>query len=147
MQPEKNERVAEIVERALELEPDQRAALIVDLCAGDADLRREVESLLGFQEKARDFIEAPAYELAAETIVDLSGELRAGHILGDYKIVLLIGAGGMGEVYLAEDISLGRKVAIKLVRHGFGQAHLVRHFRREEQILAALNHPNIARLY
>jgi tetratricopeptide (TPR) repeat protein len=147
MQPEKNERVAEIVEHALELEPDQRATLIADLCAGDAELRAEVESLLGFQEKAHDFIEAPAYELAAETIADLDGELRAGHVLGDYKIVSLIGAGGMGEVYLAEDISLGRKVAIKLVRHGFGHAHLVRHFRREEQILAALNHPNIARLY
>lgn len=147
MQPEKNERIAEIVERALELEPDQRAALILDLCAGDADLRREVESLLGFQEKARDFIEAPAYELAAETIADLGGELKSGHVLDDYKIVSLIGAGGMGEVYLAEDISLGRKIAIKLVRHGFGSAHLVRHFRREEQILAALNHPNIARLY
>ena len=71
MQPEKNERVAEIIERALELEPDQRAALIVDLCAGDDDLRAEVESLLEFQERAGDFIEAPAYQLAAEAIADL----------------------------------------------------------------------------
>ncbi len=145
--PEKAERLAEIVEQLLEAPVEQRGVLIADLCGDNADLRREVESLLGFQEKARDFIEAPAYELAAETIAELGGELGAGHVLGDYKIVLLIGAGGMGEVYLAEDISLGRKVAIKLVRHGFGHAHLVRHFRREEQILAALNHPNIARLY
>ena len=145
--PEKAERVAEIVDQMFEAPAEQRGALIADLCGDDVDLRAEVESLLGFQEKARDFIEAPAYELAAEAIADLGGELRAGHVLGDYKIVSLIGAGGMGEVYLAEDISLGRKVAIKLVRHGFGHAHLVRHFRREEQILAALNHPNIARLY
>jgi tetratricopeptide (TPR) repeat protein len=145
--PEKAERLVEIVEQLLEAPAEQRGALIADLCGDDVDLRCEVESLLGFQDKARDFIEAPAYELAAEAIADLDGELGAGHVLGDYKIVSLIGAGGMGEVYLAEDISLGRKVAIKLVRHGFGHAHLVRHFRREEQILAALNHPNIARLY
>src|SRR6266478_4952099 len=67
--------------------------------------------------------------------------------LGEYKIVSLLGEGGMGEVYLAEDPQLNRKVAIKLVKLGFGRASLIRHFQREERILASLNHPNIARLY
>jgi serine/threonine protein kinase len=145
--PEKTERLAEIVEQLLEASAEQRGALMAELCGDNADLRREVESLLGFQEKARDFIEAPAYELAAQTFVNDGGELEPGQLLGEYKIISLLGEGGMGEVYLAEDTALGREVALKLVKRGFGTAEFVRHFRQEERILAGLNHPNIARLY
>src|SRR5207249_4064502 len=67
--------------------------------------------------------------------------------LGDYKIISLIGEGGMGEVYLAQDSSLGRKVAIKLLKLGLGTADIIRHFHQEERILAGLTHPNIAHLY
>src|SRR5207253_7742189 len=112
MQPERAERVAEIVARALEVEIGQRGALIVDLCGGDQDLFVEVASLLQFQEKARGFIETPAVERVAEVLAGEAGEFRPGDILGDYKIISLIGEGGMGEVYLAEDSSLNRKVAV-----------------------------------
>ena len=81
----------------------------------------EVDSLLAFQERARDFIERPAYEQAAETLLDAAGKLRAGQIVGDYRIISLIGEGGMGEVYLAEDTARARNVAIKLVKAGFGR--------------------------
>ena len=75
------------------------------------------------------------------------GELSAGEMLGEYRIISLLGEGGMGEVYLADDTHFGRQVAIKLIKQGFGTKEFVRHFRQEERILAALNHPNIARLY
>jgi len=79
--------------------------------------------------------------------LDLGRELKSGERLGDYKIISLIGEGGMGEVYLAGDTKLGRKVAIKLLKLGFGTANFVRHFHQEERILAGLTHPNIAQLY
>jgi tetratricopeptide (TPR) repeat protein len=144
---EQAERVAEIVENALEVETESRAAFVVDLCGGNIELRAEVESLLDFQEKARDFIEAPAYEQNADLLATGGGELERGQFLGDYKIISLLAEGGMGEVYLAEDTKLQRTVAIKLVKQGLGTASILRHFRNEEKILAGLNHPNIARLY
>ena len=147
MQPERAERVAEIVERALEVDAAQRKPLITSLCANDQDLFAEVASLLQFQEKAQDFIETPAVEKVAEILVDEKGDLKEGELIGDYRIVSLLGEGGMGEVYLADDISLGRKVAVKLLKFGAGAADIVRHFHQEERILAGLTHPNIAQLY
>ncbi len=147
MQADRAERIAGIVERSLELQGSERAKLIVHLCEGDAELQREAESLLNFEEEAHGFIEAPAYEAVAQSVVDAVADLRTEQILGDYKIVSLLGEGGMGEVYLAEDTALGRQVAIKFVKSGFGNSNIVRHFRKEEQILASLTHPNIARLY
>src|ERR1700720_2033635 len=147
MRPEQAERVAEIVERALESEADERRPLIVDLCRGDADLRTEVDSLLRFEEKARVFIEMPAFEVAAKIIADENGKLNPGERLGNYKIVSLLGEGGMGEVYLAEDTTLNRRVAIKLLKPGRGAANIIRRFRQKEQMLAGLAHLNIAWLY
>ncbi|MGI8436911.1 MAG: protein kinase domain-containing protein [Chthoniobacterales bacterium] len=144
---EKTQRVAEIVESALELGGVGRAQFLDDVCANDMELRVEAESLLKFQEKAHDFIETPACESAAPSVVDAMAELRTGQSLGDYKILSLLGEGGMGEVYLAEDTARGRNVAIKLIKSGLGTASLIRHFRNEERILAGLNHTNIARLY
>jgi eukaryotic-like serine/threonine-protein kinase len=148
MRPEQAERVAEIVEEALESSADKRRRLIVDLCGDDADLRTEVDSLLRFQEKAFSFIEIPAFELAAKIIANENGKLKSGEQLGDYKIVSLLGEVESGEVYLAEDTTLNRKVAIKLLRSGFGAGgNTIRRFRQEEQNLAGLTHPNIAWLY
>src|ERR1700736_5692855 len=147
MQPERAKRIADIVERALEAEVGQHGPLLVELCGDDRELFVEVASLLHFQEKRRDFIERPAVETAAELLADERTGLRRGDALDGYKILSLIGEGGMGEVYLAEDTKLGRKVAIKLIKQGFGTSDFIRHFRQEERILAGLNHPNIARLY
>src|SRR6266403_1994313 len=140
-------RISEIVETALEREPSNRASFLDESCAEDPSLRGEVESLLAYQKEATDFIEVPAYENHAASLAEESGELKPGELLGEYKILSLVGEGGMGEVYLAEDSNLHRQVAIKLVKAGLGRAGLIRHFQREERILAALTHPNIARLY
>src|ERR1700736_2984938 len=147
MQPERAERIANIVERALESEVGERGPLLVELCGDDQELFVEVASLLHFQEKARDFIETPAVETAAEFLADERTGLRAGDALDGYRIISLIGEGGMGEVYLAEETKLQRKVAIKLLKLGLGTANIIRHFHQEERILAGLTHPNIAQLY
>jgi eukaryotic-like serine/threonine-protein kinase len=141
------QRVADIVEEALERDGTEQRALLDTACAGDPALRAEVESLLGFRGQAETFIEQPAIEANAELLADSLGELTPGDAIGPYRVVSLLGEGGMGEVYLADDTSLGRQVAIKLVKRGFGRANLIRHFHHEERILATLNHPNIARLY
>jgi serine/threonine-protein kinase len=145
--PDRAEQVADIVEQALEVAGKERAALIDGLCGGDQALRDEVESLLAFSDQAQGFIETPAYEMAARTIVEEAGGLKPGQMLDNYRIVSLIGEGGMGEVYLADDLSLGRKVAIKLLKYGFGTANVIRQFHQEERILAGLTHPHIAQLY
>jgi serine/threonine protein kinase len=140
-------RVEELVEAALEKEPNAWPSFLDEACLDDPNLRAEVASLLGYQEKATSFIEAPAYQAHAEFFADDTGELKEGEYLGEYKILSLLGEGGMGEVYLAEDETLGRKVAVKLVKLGLNRANLIRHFRQEERILAGLNDPHIARLY
>jgi len=145
--PEKAQLIADLVESALDREPAERRPFLDQACGDDVNLRAEVESLLRFQERARDFIETPAYEKVAAILADESGKLQSGEVLSEYKILSLIGEGGMGEVYLAEDITFGRNVAIKLVKPGLGTTSILRQFRNEEKILAALNHPNIARLY
>jgi tetratricopeptide (TPR) repeat protein len=144
---EQAQRVAEIVEAALERDAADWPSYLDKSCGDDRALRAEAESLLGYQREATDFIEMPAYQSNAEFFAEEGGELTPGELLGNYKVLSLLGEGGMGEVYLAEDLKLHRQVAIKLVKSGFGRASLIRHFQREERILAALTHPNIARLY
>lgn len=149
MQPERAERVAELVEQAFELKGAERVSFLARACGDDVDLRDEVEALLSEEESAEKLMSQPAVELGAELLGEnvASGELTAGEILGDYRIISLLGEGGMGEVYLADDTHFSRQVAIKLIKQGFGTKEFIRHFRQEERILAALNHPNIARLY
>src|SRR5258708_36637033 len=100
MQPERAERIAEIVERALEVEVGARGPLLVDLCGDDQELFVEVASLLHFQEKARDFIEKPAVETVAEILANERCGLQTGDALHGCKIVSLLCASGMGEIYL-----------------------------------------------
>ena len=138
--------VAELVKSALEHEPDEWPAFLDKACAGDGDLRAEVESLLSFEERAARFIEQPAVELAAGMLLE-GAAMRAGDRVQEYRIEALIGTGGMGEVYLAFDTELKRQVALKLVQRGLNTHQILRRFRQEEEILAGLNHPNIAQLY
>jgi len=146
MANEREARLAELVKSAVELGPDGWAAFLDRECQSDRALRAEVESLLGHQEHARDFIEEPALHFAAETLVR-EGAFATGHIIGDYKILSLIGRGGMGEVYLAKDLVLQRKAALKFVRRGMDSDDVIRRFKHEERLLASLNHSNIAQLY
>ena len=142
MPPEENgELVAELFKSVVEQPTAERQAFLDQHCAQGSGVRAEIESLLGVERRAQHFMEKPAADLAA------SGAFAPGEVIGDYTIVSLIGRGGMGEVYLAEDRRVERRVALKLVRGGLDRETLTRRFQREQQLLAALNHPNIAQLY
>jgi serine/threonine protein kinase len=143
---ERAQHVAEIVKSALERTTEDACVFLDQACAGDAETRAEVDSLLKFQSQANGFIEQGALNLAAESLAQ-DGSLASEEMIGDYKILSKIGAGGMGDVYLAEDIQLRRKVALKLVRAAMSTDDIVARFRHEEHILASLNDPNIAQLY
>ena len=142
---ERATRAAELLKSALERAPKDWPSFLDEACGSDTELRAEVESLLRFQQPARGFMQQPAIHLAADVFLDR--ELKPEETIGDYKIISLIGSGGMGDVYLAEDRQLHRQVALKIVRRGMNTDDVVRRFQREEQILASLNHPSIARLY
>ncbi|MEY2540535.1 MAG: eukaryotic-like serine/threonine-protein kinase [Verrucomicrobiota bacterium] len=146
MPDQRAERVAELVKCALEYGPEERASFLDEECGSDPLMRADIDSLLREDERAVQFLEMPALHLAAKSFVH-EGAFHAGEIIGGYEIVSLIGAGGMGEVYLAKDIQLRRKVALKLVRAAMRTEEIVTRFRHEETILASLNDPNIAHLY
>ncbi len=152
MTPEESERVMDLFATALACTPgEERAAFLARECAGHDAVRAELESLLRVQVETPDFLDKPIFTRGAELLADemtgSGGELRPGDTLGDCRVVSLLGVGGMGEVYLADDTTLGRRVALKLLlQHGRGDA-LLRHFRHERRVLAGLNHPHIARLY
>src|SRR5882672_3399266 len=111
MTPERWQQVDRLFQAAVDLEPPQRASFLDEACAGDKTLRSEVESLLTLDSREWDFIETPALESAASLLADEQPRLTPGQEIGHYQIVSLIGKGGMGEVYLARDRTLNRKVA------------------------------------
>jgi len=147
MSPEHWQKVKEIFYAAQERDENERAAFIAESCDGDDDLRREVESLLASYEKSDTFIETPAFETSPFEIEENNEDFTGKHI-GHYKIISEIGRGGMGAVYLAEraDDEFRQRVAIKLIKRGLDTDDIIRRFRHERQILAALNHSFIARL-
>jgi serine/threonine protein kinase/TolB-like protein/Tfp pilus assembly protein PilF len=146
MTPERWKQVDQLMQEALEREPAERAAFLAEVCGGDDDLRGEIESLLGFHDRAGDFIEAPPTDMAADWLIE--NESRAGQTIGHYQLMRRIGRGGMGEVYLARDTRLGRPAALKLLQTSLTQdAARVRRFRQEARAASALNHPNIITIY
>jgi serine/threonine protein kinase/tetratricopeptide (TPR) repeat protein len=140
------QRAEDIFHVALERAPEARRAFLDQACAQDTELRNLVDTLISNDEESGSFLERPAIESVASTLGDL--EPPAGRQYGAYRILSLIGAGGMGEVYRAHDTRLGRDVAIKTLPSEFARdpARLGR-LRREARMLAALNHPNIAAIY
>src|SRR5687768_6421367 len=139
------QQVERLYHSALEREVGERAAFLAEACAGDEGLRREVESLLAYEDQAENFIESPALEVAAQMMAGEQGmTVMAGQTFKHYRIVEPLGAGGMGEVYLAEDTRLGRKIALKFLPALLTQdkAHL-RRFEQEARAVAALSHPNV----
>ncbi len=135
-----------MLQEALEREPADRAPFLAEACGDDDELRREVESLLGFHERAENFIEAPPTAMAADWLS--AKESRAGLTIGHYELIRRIGRGGMGEVYLARDTQLGLQVALKLLQPDLTKdASRVRRFRQEARAASSLNHPNILTIY
>ncbi|MEO8435365.1 MAG: protein kinase [Pyrinomonadaceae bacterium] len=147
MSPERWRRVDELFHSALERGPAERAAFLTEACAGDEALRREVEKLIAAHEKDGSFIDSPAYA-DTELLVDRQAVLTSGQSLGPYKVINLLGRGGMGEVYLAQDSRLSRKVALKLLHSELTiDQDRLRRFRQEAHAASALNHPNILTVY
>jgi len=148
MTPDRYQQIASIYHQAVELEPDERAQFLGQTCAGDLDLRNEVEALIASSEQARDFLDRPALEVAAQQAVIEKDRSFAGRQIGRYQVLSLLGAGGMGEVWLARDPQLERKVALKLLPEQFTRspAH-VRRFAQEAKAASALNHPNIITIH
>jgi len=144
MTPERWQQIKDVFNLALEYEPGQRSSFLSQACDHDTALQKEVESLLAAHDKDGSFIDSPAYKAASELML----ELQPGQVLGSYEITSFIGRGGMGEVYLAEDKRLRRKVALKLlpssVTKDISRLH---RFEQEARAASALNHPNIIAIY
>ncbi|SRR5579871_1585948 len=139
------ERIQSLFLEALDLRPDERASFLDTACAGDAEMRREVESLLAHDSDGEQIAEA--IEGATHSLFD-STAFEPGTKIGDYEILNLIGSGGMGEVYRAEDVRLARDVAIKVLSPFVtNDPDRLRRFEQEARAAAALNHPNILAVY
>jgi eukaryotic-like serine/threonine-protein kinase len=148
MTPQRWKDVKELFHAALERDADERGAFLANACADDHALRAEIESLIASYQQTGQFIDSPAYEQAAELIVGDKVDLKAGQVFGAYRIVSFIGRGGMGEIYLAEDTRLGRKVALKFLSPAFvNDADRLRRFEQEARAASALNQPSILTIY
>jgi len=133
----------------LELPPEARPAFLDQNCADDSELRKELEALLQGVEEPMDLLQGPILEAAHELVArsELSG-LAPGTRLDHYEIISLFATGGMGQIYLAEDTALKRRVAIKVLPPDFTlDEHSLERFEREAQAASALNHPNILTIY
>ncbi len=148
MTPERWQQIDHLFHAALERPLSDRAEFLEHACRGDKFLRSEVESLIESHEQSDSFIDQPAEDLAAELLNASQTRLRPGQVLGHYTITSLLGVGGMGEVYLARDETLGRQIAIKLLPTEFtNHQERVRRFELEARAASALNHPNIVTIY
>src|SRR5262245_20755657 len=151
MRPERWRQIERLYQAALEWDAIERAAFLDEACAGDEELRREVESLLAADEEAKksdDFLNQNALQVTARAIAEDQKQSFVGRKIGRYQVLSLLGAGGMGEVYLAQDPRLGRKLAFKFLPQEFTRnPERVQRFAREARAASALNHPNIITIH
>src|SRR5690349_10857861 len=115
MTPERWRQVDQVFQAAIELKAEERAAFVESACADDEELRREVESLITADKQGLSFVDEPAFQVAAGLLAMGELQLAEGQSIGHYEIVGPIGRGGMGEVYLAKDKLLNRRIALKLL--------------------------------
>jgi serine/threonine protein kinase/Tol biopolymer transport system component len=148
MSDAKWQRVREVFDSALSRKPEERQNFVNEACGDDKTLLAEVESLLSSHDSAESFMETPAVSHVAHMIEIETKKLEAGKRFGHYEIIKQIGAGGMGEVYLAKDTRLERKTAIKILPGNVAQdEERMLRFVREAKSASALNHPNIITIY
>jgi serine/threonine protein kinase len=152
MKPDRWQQLDSLFHSALEREPHDRASFLDEACAGDPQLRKEVEALIAANEQAGSFIEKAALEVEARSLAseqsDAGAESMIGKTIGHYRIISPLGSGGMGEVYLAHDTILGRSVALKLLPAYFTKdTERLRRFEQEARAASALNHPNIVTIH
>src|SRR6266567_3943014 len=153
MTPQQYERLTELFHAVLEVAPDQRAAFLEEVSNGDADLRRELESLLAAHEQRAAYTEKPPGDIAAGMFlaqhdIGAAASLPPNTRIDRYEIRSLLGKGGMGEVYLAQDTTLHRLVALKLLpAAAAANEDRMRRFVQEAKAAAALSHPHIAQIF
>src|SRR3989442_623843 len=144
MTPERWQQIKQLYASAVKRDENERAAFLEDACAGDQELRREVESLLADQSHDEELLETPALDVAASLLAEGQAESLVGRQLGSHRILSLLGAGGMGEVYRARDTKLGREVALKVLPEAFASdPDRLRRFEQEARAAGRLDHPNI----
>src|SRR5262245_40243324 len=140
--------VKRIHQSALDIDPSERAAFVDESCGGDEALRREVHSLLTYATDAESFLERPAVEIATAPSREPHETTLVGRTVSYYQVLSLLGAGGMGEVYLAFDSRLDRTVALKILPGELAaDPERMQRFAREAKAASALNHPNVATIY
>ena len=156
MKPEQWQKIDKLFHSLLALEPDKRAAFLAEACAGDESLREQIEALITAHDQAGGFIERPALEVEARGVAadfettesQLPISELSGESISHYRVIVPLGSGGMGQVYLAQDITLGRKVAVKVLPTDFTRdKDRVRRFQQEARAASALNHPNIITIH
>jgi serine/threonine protein kinase/Tol biopolymer transport system component len=142
------QQISNLFQTAVELLPERRAAFLDEACTTDEMLRSEVESLLASDDSGWNLIEKTALEVAAPLLADEKPQLAPGQHIRHYEIIDLIARGGMGEVYLAKDGVLNRKVALKLLPLEYTrEENRLRRFQQEAQAASALNHPNVLTIH
>jgi Tol biopolymer transport system component len=148
MTSERYQRIGELFDAALERPPAERAAFLAGACGADVALREEVEKLLSHHDESAEFLASPALHVAATLLADQQERSVVGQQIRQYRLLSLLGAGGMGQVFLAQDTRLGRQVALKLLPpHLTTNVGSVHRFQQEAQAIIALNHPNILTVY